>query len=263
MTSTSHLEPFDFSNLPADKPCMPANRHAVAAREIIAGRQAAPDAPDVAKLPDLYNAAVLAVRGAEGAASDLAAASAESEAAAAALEAVLGSCHEGLSDKEAVTLMRSARDRDDMAGLHVRRARSVLDQVTGHRRKALAELGAAVESAAMAAATRAAVDAVTELEARVEPGCRARFSAEVGQAVDLLALTSGKVAAIGGRAELLHGRARDLRVENPSAPAIAYFLRICRELIELLVPPAPAAELPPDPILAGIVDSKPRRRRAA
>jgi hypothetical protein len=263
MTNTDHLAPFDFSNLTADKSAMPATRHAVTARAILEGKAPAPPAPDLAPLPNLYNAAVLSVRGAQGAHADLDAAVAESKAAGANLEAVLDSTHEGLSEKDAVTAMRNARDRADLAGLQGRRARSVLDQVRGHRRKALAELGAAVEAAAMTATTLSCLRSIADLEAGIDAGCRHRFQVEIERAVNTLALTSGDAAAIGGRAELLHGRLRDLRVEDPSEAAIAYVLRTCRELIELMTPPAPAKTMPVDPILKNIVDSRPRRRRAA
>jgi alkylhydroperoxidase/carboxymuconolactone decarboxylase family protein YurZ len=159
--------------------------------------------------------------------------------------------------------MRAGRDREDLAGMHVRRARSVLDQVKGHRRKALAELGAAVEQAALTTATLAAVRTIADLEAGIDASCRDRFHSEIKHAIDALALMSGATATVGGRAELLHGRIRDLRQDDPSAAAIAYFLRTCRELIELMTPPAPAAELPVDPILIGIVEAKPRRARKA
>jgi hypothetical protein len=264
MTNTDHLEPFDFSNLIADKAAMPATRHAVTARDILEGKAPTPPAPDLSPLPNLYNAAVMAVRGAQGAEADLDAAVAESKAAGANLEAVLASTHEGLSEKDAVASMRRARDRADLAGLQGRRARSVLDQVRGHRRKALAELGAAVEAAAMTTTTLCTLRAIADLEAGIDAGCRQRFQVEIERAVNTLALTSGDAAAIGGRAELLHGRLRDLRVDDPSEAAIAHFLRTCRELIDLMTPPAPSADMPVDPILRGIVDaSKPRRRRAA
>lgn len=262
--STPHiLEPFDFSNLTADKPAVAANQHATTARKILEGKADAPAAPDISPLPNLYNTAIMAVRGAAAAQSDLEAAVAESNAAAVHLETVLGDRHEGLSDADASAAMRAARDREDLAGLHVRRARSVLDQVKGHRRKALAELGAAVEEAALTTATLAAVRTIADLEAGIDAALRERFHAEVERSIDALALMSGATATIGGRAELLHGRIRDLRQDDPSAAAIAYFLKTCFELIQLMTPPAPAAELPIDPILEGIVEAKPRRARKA
>jgi hypothetical protein len=265
MTSTPHLEPFDFSNLVVDKPTPAPRRHAATARAIAAGTEPMPAAPDVSVLPGLWNDAVLAIRAYDAAAADLDTSRAELVRAESAMAEALASRHDGLDTKAALAVIRGARDNADMAGLAVRRAESVFDQVKGHRRNALLELASAVEAAGKVAATRAAVDLAANIEAQLDPELRARIGSELDDAVNMVLQASGKTAAIGGRTDLLHDRIRDIRVTaDPTASAIAYFMRSVRELIELVTPAEPAEQPPVDPILRGIVDeAKPRRRRAA
>ena len=126
------------------------------------------------------------------------------------------------------------------------------------------ELATAVESAGMATATRAAVKVIEGIGANLDPVVGERLGNELTNAVNVVVGASGDVAAIGGRTALLHDRVRDIRtVANPTPDAVAYLMRGVRELIELMTPPAPAAELPIDPILIGIVEAKPRRARQA
>lgn len=269
MSNTAALEPFNTEHLKADKPIPAPERHARTAREILEGQTAlpeAPEAPDVAALPELWNAAVLAIRGHEAAADEIHQCDAELAAAEKALADATGSLHEGLSKAQAMTIIRNARDAADEANLSARRAKSVLSQVAGRRRNALLELANAVEAAGKAAATRAAVKVLEAIDANLDPVVRVRLGNELEDAVNIVVGASGDVAAIGGRTALLHDRVRDIRtVANPTPDAVAYLMRSVREIIELVTPPAPAAEMPVDPILRGVVDeaTKPRRRRAA
>jgi hypothetical protein len=266
MTSTLHLEPFATEHLKADKPIPAPERHARTAREILEGKTALPEAPDVAALPELWNAAVLAIRGHEAAAAEIDQCDLELATAENALADATGSLHEGKTKSEAIAVIRDARDAADLANLSARRAKSVFSQVAGRRRNALLELATAVESAGKATATRAAVKVLEAIDASLDPVVGERLGNELTNAVNVIVGASGAVAAIGGRTALLHDRVRDIRTAaNPTPDAVAYCMRSVRELIELMQPPAPAAELPVDPILRGIVDeaTKPRRRRAA
>ena len=264
MSNTATLEPFNTEHLKADKPIPAPQRHATTAREIVEGKTALPEAPDVAALPELWNAAVLAIRGHEAAAAEIDQCDLELATAENALADATGSLHEGLSKSEAIAIIRDARDAADLANLSARRAKSVLSQVAGRRRNALLELATAVESAGMATATRAAVKVIEGIGANLDPVVGERLGNELTNAVNVVVGASGDVAAIGGRTALLHDRVRDIRtVANPTPDAVAYLMRGVRELIELMTPPAPAAELPIDPILIGIVEAKPRRARQA
>jgi hypothetical protein len=263
--STPHiLEPFATEHLQADKPIPAPERHARTAREILEGKTALPEAPDVTALPELWNAAVLAIRGHEAAEAEIDQCDAELAAAEKALVDATGSLHEGLSKAQAMTIIRDTRDAADEASLSARRAKSVFSQVAGRRRNALLELATAVESAGKATATRAAVKVLEVMDANLDPVVGERLGNELTNAVNVIVGASGAVAAIGGRTALLHDRVREVRtVANPTPDAVAYLMRNVFELIEHLTPPAPAAELPVDPILRGIVDTKPRRTRKA
>lgn len=264
MTSTSHLEPFPTDHLKADKPIPAPERHARTAREILDGKTALPEAPDVATLPELWNAAVLAIRGHDAAAAEIDQCDLELANTEAALADATGSLHEGKTKSQAIAIIRDARDAADLANLSARRAKSVFSQVAGRRRNALLELANAVEAAGKAAATRAAVKTLEAIDAGLDPAVRDRLGNELTDAVNVVVGASGDVAAIGGRTALLHDRVRDIRTAaNPTPDSVAYLMRSVRELIELMQPPAAAAELPVDPILEGIVEAKPRRRRAA
>lgn len=262
MSNTAILEPINLI-LSADKPNMAPQRHVNQAREILAGKADTPPRPETAALTPLFNETVMACRAAESAISDAATAQQAASEAAAAMDAALASRHDGLSEADAMAAIRSARDAADLAKLRAERAINVAEQVCGRRKNCIAELGAAVEMAARAAATRAAVELLQDLEAGIDPAVLNRFATEISGAIDTLVLYSGRVASIGGRGEILHVRLQDAKA-NPSEVTIGYFLRTAGELIELLNP-TPAAELPADPILRDIVDStaKPRRRRAA
>lgn len=254
MTSTSHIEPFNTDHLKADKPIPAPDRHARTAREIIAGKANAPELPDAAALAELWNGAVMAIRGHDAAFAEIEQANAELATAEAALADATASLHDGLTKAEAMKIIRSTRDAADEASLSARRARSVFAQVAGRRRKALLELATATEAAGKAAATRAAVKVLEGIDAGLYPAVRDRLGSELADAVNMVVGASGDVAAIGGRTALLADRTRDIRLGNndPTPEAVGYFMRSAREIIDLI-----------DPILRGIVDDKPRRRRAA
>lgn len=264
MSNTATLEPFNTEHLKADKPIPAPERHARTAREILEGKTALPESPDVAALPELWNAAVLAIRGHDAAAAEIDQCDLELAAAEKDLADATGSLHDGKTKSEAIAIIRDARDAADLANLSARRAKSVLSQVAGRRRNALLELATAVESAGKATATRAAVKLLEGIDANLDPVVGERLGNELTNAVNVVVGASGAVAAIGGRTALLHDRVRDIRtVANPTPDAVAYLMRSVREIIELVTPPAPAAELPVDPILRDIVEAKPRRARKA
>jgi hypothetical protein len=250
------LAQIDLTGLTADKPAEAANRHALSAREVLSGKRPLPPPPDPSGLPDLFNRAVEAVEVSEAANRELEAASLASDAARVQLEETLADLHAGKTEGDALDAIRAARDADDLCALCVRRSESRLIQATAARRDAFAALNAGCASAAEGATVREVVAVIERLEPEIDPGLRERRSREIEAAIDYLALSAKRPAEIGGAAQNLHERARDVQGERPTPSAIRYFLRDAERVIRFLSSPEnPEPQPAPEPEPA----DKPRR----
>lgn len=252
----THLAQTNFTGLNADKPLEAANRHALAAREILSGKRPLPPPPDASGLPALFDRAVEAVEVAEAALRELDAANLASDAARVQLEETLADLHSNKTEGEALEAIRAARDADDLCALCVRRSEARAGQAAAARRDALASLHAACATAAEAAAIREVVTVLERIEREIGPGLRERRGREIDEAIDRIAISAIRPAEIGGAAQFLHERARDIQGEQSTPSAIRYFLRDAERIIRFLSSPeSPEPQPAPEPQ----PEEKPRR----
>jgi hypothetical protein len=255
MTNQPYLATnIDLDNLAADKPLEAASRAAVAAREILAGAKPKPQAPDVSGLPELFNRAVETVTAAEAALAGRDGAQLAADAARLQLEEALADHYPGKTESEALDAIRAARDAADLCDLGLRRAEGNVVAAEADRRTALEDLAQAAETAANTQTILEALAVIERLESEIGPELRARRGLEVENAIDYLARAGHRAAEIGGVAQTLHSRARDVG-SAPNPGAIRYFLRDCRRVIEFFQSARTPAEMP----IAPSVGDKPRR----
>jgi hypothetical protein len=259
MRNQPHLaNNIDLDNLAADKPLEAATRAALTAREVLAGATPKPQPPDISGLPELFNRAVETVTAAEAALAGRDRAQLAADAARLQLEEALADHYPGKTESEALDAIRAARDAADLCDLGLRRAEGNVGAAEADRRTALEDLAQAANDAANTQTVLEALAVIERLESEIGPELRARRALEAESAIDYLARAGRRTAEIGGVAQTLHARARDV-ASTPNPSAIRYFLRDCRRVIEFFQSAKPPAEMPIDPILEPIHGDKPRR----